>query len=119
MAVGVTDEFRTAGRSTPDDIHTELQEARTMTIDHVLAVVAVSDLDTASRWYAQLFARKPDNNPMPSLVEWQVADHAWVQVFVDADRAGKGLLNFAVSDLAAEVAALPARGLAPPVRSSM
>lgn len=84
-----------------------------MTIDHVLAVVAVSDLDTASRWYAELFARKPDNNPMPSLVEWQVADHAWVQVFVDADRAGKGLLNFAVSDLVAEVAALTARGLAP------
>lgn len=84
-----------------------------MPFQHVLAVVPVTDLDTANAWYEKLFGRPADNNPMPVLVEWQVIPGAWVQVFVDADRAGTGLLNFAVDDLDAHVAQAGGRGLAP------
>lgn len=43
-----------------------------MSIEHVLAVVPVSDLERADAWYEALFGRPADNRPMPTLVEWQV-----------------------------------------------
>lgn len=84
-----------------------------MSIDHVLAVIPVSDVDTSAQWYADLFGRPADNNPMPTLVEWQVRPGAWVQVFSEPDKAGNGLLNVAVSDLEAHLAELHGRGLEP------
>jgi len=82
-----------------------------MAIEHVLAVVPISDIDTSGQWYAALFGRPADNNPMPSLVEWQVLPGAWVQVFSDPGRAGHGLLNFAVADLESHLAEIGARGI--------
>jgi predicted enzyme related to lactoylglutathione lyase len=84
-----------------------------MSIEHVLAVVPVSDLKASSRWYETLFGRPADNNPMATLVEWQVVPGGWVQVFADAERAGSGLLNFAVDDLQAHISDLRQRGLEP------
>jgi glyoxylase I family protein len=84
-----------------------------MTFQHVLAVVPVIDVDVARQWYEKLFGRPCDNNPMPVLVEWQVVPGGWVQLFVDEERAGSGLVNFAVDDLAAHVAEAATRGLAP------
>ncbi len=84
-----------------------------MSIEHVLAVVPVSDLQVSSRWYEALFGRPADNNPMPTLAEWQVVPGAWVQIFSDSARAGSGLLNFAVDDLPTHVAGLRQRGLEP------
>lgn len=84
-----------------------------MTIQHVLAVVPVSDLQTGNDWYQALFGRAADNNPMPTLVEWQVVPGGWVQVFIDPERAGSGLLNFAVDDLDTHAAELRGRGLNP------
>ncbi len=84
-----------------------------MTIDHVLAVVSVSDIERAIPWYEALFGRSPDNRPMASLVEWQVLTGGWVQVTHDPDRAGLGLLNLAVDDLTAARDELVGRGLEP------
>ena len=82
-----------------------------MPIEHVLAVVPVSDLEAGDAWYQALFGRPADNRPMPSLVEWQVTSSGWVQVTVDTDRAGSGLLNLAVDDLAATREDLATRGV--------
>lgn len=82
-----------------------------MSIEHVLAVVPVADLQVSRQFYEALFGRPADNNPMPTLVEWQVVPGAWVQVFVDATRAGSGLLNFAVDDLETHREDLRQRGL--------
>ncbi len=82
-----------------------------MSIEHVLAVVAVSDLQRADAWYEALFGRSADNRPMPTLVEWQVTGEGWVQVTVDPGRAGSGMLNFAVDDLAAMKVELADRGV--------
>jgi len=84
-----------------------------MTIEHVLAVVPVSDIDVAAAFYEKLFGRAADNNPMPVLVEWQVVPGGWVQVFIDEERAGSGLVNFAVDDLAEHVRGARENGLEP------
>ena len=84
-----------------------------MTIEHVLAVVAVSDLPASRDWYSSLFGRQPDNDPMSTLTEWQVLPNAWLQVFQDPDRAGSSLCNLAVGDIAACVAELEGRRLRP------
>ena len=84
-----------------------------MAVDHLLAVVPVSDIDAAGTWYESLIGRRADNNPMPTLVEWQLVDSGWLQVFVDADRTGSGLLNFAVNNLEHHIAELRHRGLRP------
>src|SRR5271169_800925 len=82
-----------------------------MSIDHVLAVVPVSDIDEARPWYERLFGRPADNRPMVTLDEWRIADSGWVQLSLDPERAGSTLLNFAVDDLEPHVAELRARGL--------
>lgn len=82
-----------------------------MSIEHVLAVVPVSDLQVSNCFYESLFGRPADNNPMPTLVEWQVVPGGWVQVFTDTERAGTGLLNFAVDDLETHRADLRQRGV--------
>ena len=84
-----------------------------MSIEHVLAVVPVSDIGVANTWYEKLFGRPADNNPMPPLVEWQLVDRGWVQVFVDEERAGSGLLNFAVDDLERQIDEVRSRGIEP------
>ncbi|BBZ79162.1 glyoxalase [Mycolicibacterium anyangense] len=84
-----------------------------MSIEHVLAVVPVRDIHRSAQWYAQLLGRPADNNPMPTLVEWQARPGAWVQVFSDPARAGSGLLNFAVDDLDSHLVELRDRGLQP------
>jgi predicted enzyme related to lactoylglutathione lyase len=84
-----------------------------MAIDHLLAVVPVADIEAAEQWYTTLFGRSADNNPMPTLVEWQVLPAAWVQVFADPERAGRGQLNLAVDNLEDHIAELQQRGLQP------
>ena len=74
-----------------------------MSIEHVLAVVPVTDLARSQTWYETLFGRAADNNPMPNLVEWQVVPGGWVQVFADDQHAGSTVVNFAVQDLDAHI----------------
>jgi glyoxylase I family protein len=88
-------------------------ERKDMAIEHVLAAVPVTDLDRSRRWYELLFGRAPDNNPMPTLVEWQVVPGGWVQVFANDQRAGASFVNFAVQDLDAHLDDLKQRGLEP------
>ncbi|BBX19037.1 glyoxalase [Mycolicibacterium duvalii] len=84
-----------------------------MQIGHLLAVVHVTDIEVSRAWYAALFGRCEDNNPMPTLVEWQVLPGAWVQVFRDPVRAGTDEINVAVDDLERHIDELRERGLSP------
>ncbi len=82
-----------------------------MTIGHLLAVVPVADIAVAREWYSRLIGREPDNDPMESLIEWRLTTNGWLQVTLDPDRAGKGLMNLAVDDLAAQVQEVSSRGI--------
>jgi predicted enzyme related to lactoylglutathione lyase len=84
-----------------------------MAIDHVLAVVPTADFAAAHPWYERLFGRPADNRPMEQLAEWRLTDSGWVQLTGDPERAGSGLLNFAVDNLDQHVGELAARGLTP------
>ncbi|MDT5143870.1 MAG: hypothetical protein QOD02_2754 [Mycobacterium sp.] len=84
-----------------------------MSIDHVLAVVPVTDMVRSRRWYETLSGRAADNDPMPNLTEWQVVPGGWVQVFVDDQHAGSTVVNFAVQDLDTHIDDLRQRGLEP------
>lgn len=84
-----------------------------MQIDHVLAVVAVSDIDTARRWYERFFDRPPDNTPMASLIEWRITANGWLQVSTDAANPGHSNVNFAVAEFPGAIGKLQGRGIEP------
>ncbi len=85
-----------------------------MTIDHVLAVVAVSDFDTSHTWYEQLLGEPATNVPMPgNLAEWRLTETGWLQVFHDPERAGTTMANLAVTDLDHHLDAIRRRRITP------
>lgn len=65
----------------------------------LMANISVSDENGAIEWYSTLFDRGPDTRPMPGLSEWRFADEFGIQVWVDADRAGRSTAIFAESEL--------------------
>lgn len=83
-----------------------------MKITHVLAVVPVADITVAREWYVRLIGREPDNNPMDSLIEWQLTDHGWLQVTSGSGQPGTAMLNLAVDDLAGAISEITGRGIA-------
>jgi glyoxylase I family protein len=83
-----------------------------MTFSHVLSVIPVADLDASAAWYERLLGAPPTNVPMPGiLAEWRVTSNGWIQVTVDAERAGGALLNLAIDDLDGQIDALTVRGI--------
>lgn len=68
-------------------------------IHRVLAQCTVSDLARAENWYAQLFGREPDARPMDGLVEWHFGEACGVQVWLEADRAGRSSVVLEETDL--------------------
>lgn len=76
---------------------------------HVLAGLAVSDIDRATAWYADLLGRPADSVPMPSCHEWKLGTDVTLQVAQNAHvAAGQGQLTLSVTDLDAAVAATSA-----------
>lgn len=82
-----------------------------MSINNVLAGVAVRDLEAAIPWYARLLGRTADCRPMPEVAEWKFARGGWLQVFHDAERAGASSITLAVDDLEATLEALRRDGV--------
>jgi 4-hydroxyphenylpyruvate dioxygenase-like putative hemolysin len=75
-----------------------------MSIDNVLASVAVKDLQAAVAWYEQLLGRPADSTPMPEVAEWKFPRGGWLQVYQLPERAGNGSFTLAVSDINEAVA---------------
>ena len=76
-----------------------------MSINNVLASVAVKDLDAAVKWYERLLQR-PASRPMPEVAEWAFPGGGALQVYRLPERSGSGSFTLAVDDLTAEVARL-------------
>jgi predicted enzyme related to lactoylglutathione lyase len=81
-----------------------------MSIHNALAGVAVTNLDDAIRWYERVLEATP-RRPMPEVAEWQFASGGALQVFVDAERAGRSSVTFVVSNVDDQIAALTASGI--------
>jgi hypothetical protein len=82
-----------------------------MPISNALASVAVKDLKSSSEWYAALFGRPADSQPMAGLVAWRFARGGWLQVYELAERAGSGSVTLTVNDMQEVVAHLKAIGI--------
>ena len=72
-----------------------------MQIDNALANILVRDFGAARDWYAVLFGRAPDAEPMEGLAEWAFPAGGWLQVARDPEGAGRGSVTLAVSDIGA------------------
>jgi predicted enzyme related to lactoylglutathione lyase len=82
-----------------------------ISVNRVLAGVAVADVDAVVSWYERLFGRPPDAVPMKGLAEWHIPAGGAVQLVASADRAGRSLLTLDLDDLEHELAAMRERGL--------
>ena len=82
-----------------------------MSVNQVLAGIAVADVAAAVPWYERLFGRPPDALPMQGLAEWHIPAGGIVQLVASADLAGRSLLTLDVDDLRHELAAMRGRGL--------
>lgn len=78
----------------------------------IAAVIATKDYVTARSWYVRVVGREPDLEPVEGVGEWQIAANAWLQLAEDHTRAGKTAVRIGVDDLAAQIAALNAEGIA-------
>lgn len=77
-----------------------------MSMQNIMAGLAVSDIQTASAWYTKLLGRGPTEMPMDGLLEWEFPGGGWLQVFEDKERAGKGSVTIIDDDLETRVASL-------------
>jgi predicted enzyme related to lactoylglutathione lyase len=82
-----------------------------MSVNRVLAGVAVADVDAAMPWYERLFGRPADAAPMGGLAEWHFPSGGVVQLVASAERAGRSLLTLDVDGLEGELAAIRERGI--------
>lgn len=83
----------------------------------VFAAVPVSDLDASIGWYTRLIGREPDSRPMDGLADYFLAgdrdpDHGTLQLVVDSERAGGGLVTINVADAHAVASALAEHDIA-------
>ena len=92
-----------------------------MSINNALASVAVSDVQSAVRWYEKLLGRPADSKPMSEVAEWKFEGGGWLQVYQNTDRAGMGSVTLAVSDLDEQIDDLRKSGIEPgaPLKSPM
>jgi glyoxylase I family protein len=82
-----------------------------MSVNRVLAGVAVGDIDAAVTWYERLFGRPADALPMEGLAEWHVPSGGVVQLVADRERAGRSLLTLDFDDLEHELGVMRERGI--------
>lgn len=68
-----------------------------MEFSRVLAQAAVTDVEVAERWYTALLDGPPTARPMDGLLEWHLTPTAGVQVWCDAERAGRSCVVLGVA----------------------
>ena len=82
----------------------------------LFAGIAVSDFETARRWYERLLGAQPAFLPHATEAVWELAEHRFVYILEDPERAGRALQTIFVDDLDTLVADIAARGIEPDER---
>ncbi|MGC4958887.1 VOC family protein [Actinomadura citrea] len=83
-----------------------------MSLD-LFAGIPVTDYGEALPWYERLFGGKPSFLPNDIEAVWEVAEHRYVYIVQDPERAGNALVLAFVDDLGDRVAGIARRGIAP------
>jgi catechol 2,3-dioxygenase-like lactoylglutathione lyase family enzyme len=82
-----------------------------MELKKLYVILQAADLAAAEAWYTKLLGRGPDNRPMDTLVQWELADGAGLGLSTDALIAGRGTALLIVDDMAAERRRLQGAGI--------
>lgn len=82
----------------------------------LFAGVPVSDYAAALPWYERFFGGRPSFVPHDVEAVWEVAEHRYVYIVQDPERAGNALVLSFVDDLDARVAGIAERGIEPTKR---
>ncbi|WP_149264626.1 VOC family protein [Actinomadura sp. K4S16] len=83
-----------------------------MSLD-LFAGIPVTDYAAARPWYERFFGGEPSFLPNDVEAVWEVAEHRYVYIVQDPERAGNALVFSFVDDLGDRVAALAERGITP------
>ncbi|NGN64346.1 VOC family protein [Streptomyces sp. A7024] len=84
----------------------------------LFAGIPVTDYAAALPWYQRFFGREPSFLPNAIEAVWEVAEHRYIYIVEDAERAGNALVLSFVEDLDARVAEVSRRGIEPAKRES-
>jgi predicted enzyme related to lactoylglutathione lyase len=79
----------------------------------LFAVVPVSDFAAARPWYEQLLGAEPSFFPHDTEAVWELAEHRFLVINEDRERAGGGVPTVFAADFDARIAAITSRGLEP------
>ncbi|QDZ13108.1 VOC family protein [Devosia ginsengisoli] len=73
--------------------------------------IPVSNFQTSLDWYQRLFGAKPSFFPNETEAVWAIAEHRWIYIIVDVERAGGAIQTIMSSDLEAVIEQISERGL--------
>ena len=88
------------------------QRRKAVDVMGIFAATCVSDMERSVAWYAKLMGRAPEDRPMPTLAQWRYPGAGGVQLFLDAPRAGNGVMTIVTPLMASARAGLEAAGIA-------
>lgn len=77
----------------------------------VFAGIPVSDFHVALEWYQRLFGCAPSFFPNDREAVWAIADHRWVYIILEPERAGGTIQTIMCDGLEETIAEIEARGL--------
>jgi len=89
-----------------------------MAID-LFAGIPVADYAAAHEWYQRLFGAPPSFLPNSIEAVWEIAEHRFVFIEAQPERAGSARHLLFVDDLDGLVAAIAERGLEPAERETL
>jgi hypothetical protein len=112
---GGNDEFPTRPRSVPATPRRHLEDE--MALD-LFAGIPVTDYAAALPWYEQFFGGPPSFLPNDTEAVWEVAEHRYIYIVQEPERAGNALVLSFVDDLGDRVAKIAQRGIEPAKRET-
>jgi len=85
---------------------------QTKTLD-LFSGIPVTDYAAALKWYERLFGFPPSFFPLETEAVWKLAEHRFIYIVQQPERAGHATHTLFVEDLDALLAQVANRGLAP------
>ncbi len=82
----------------------------------LFAGIPVSNYETAKPWYERLLGAEPSFIAHSTEAVWELAEHRFLFIDEDAERAGRAIHTIFIDDLDARVADIASRGIEPEER---
>ena len=79
----------------------------------LFAGIPVTEYAVALPWYEQFFGAQPSFLPNDTEAVWEVAEHRYIYIVQEPERAGNALVLSFVDDLDDRVATIARRGIEP------